>query len=242
MSPIEEHGSLWVFDPKDKSWSRIAPKDETKPYPQGRSYHAVTDDGKDTIFVHAGCPEKGRLSDLWAFSLSDRAWKQLASGPDPARGGPSIAFFDGKLFRLNGFDGKTEQGGSLDIYDIGTDTWTTVKYTADGVAGPSARSVSCLLALDISGRPSLVTMFGEHDPSNLGHQGAGKMLDDVWMWDIQSQNWTKLAITGATFPPARGWFDAGVYQTTPNPSIVVQGGLAESNERLDDLFLLEFES
>ncbi|KAL3431890.1 hypothetical protein BDV09DRAFT_175197 [Aspergillus tetrazonus] len=238
MAPIEEEGAFWVFDPfaGNGEWSRIQPPNPQAPYPVGRSYHALTSDGKETIFLHAGCPEKGRLRDLWAFNVNSGEWSELHQAPGPERGGTSIAYAGGKIYRMNGFDGKTEQGGALDVFDLENKTWRTVEYPADGANGPSPRSVSCLLALEIGGKPSLVTMFGEHDPSSLGHQGAGKMLSDAWAFDIESEKWVKVLVEGEE-PPSRGWFDADVLDGS---SIILHGGLAESNERLGDAWLLQF--
>ncbi|KAL4905634.1 hypothetical protein BDW74DRAFT_167802 [Aspergillus multicolor] len=238
MAPIEEEGSLWVLDPSagDGEWAPVKPMGSQAPYPTGRSYHALTSDGKDTIFLHAGCPEKGRLRDFWAFNIADRKWTELPSAPGPERGGTSIAYLDGKIYRMNGFDGKTEQGGAMDVFDLATSKWSTIEYTANGINGPSPRSVSCLLPVKINGKPSLVTLFGEHDPSSLGHQGAGKMLLDVWAFDIAGQKWTEVSVEGEV-PPSRGWFDADVLGES---DIIVHGGLAESNERLGDVWLLQF--
>ncbi|KAL3471597.1 hypothetical protein BJX99DRAFT_21469 [Aspergillus californicus] len=240
MAPIEENGSFWVFDPSTDAWSPVQPADAQSPYPAGRSYHALTNDGKDTVYLHAGCPEKGRLKDLWAFNVLTRQWRELPLAPGPERGGTSIAYADGKLYRMNGFDGQTEQGGALDVFDIAKNEWSTITYPADGKSGPSPRSVSSLLALDIAGKSSLVTPFGEHDPSSLGHQGAGKMLSDVWAFDLESQKWREVLVQGEA-PPARGWFDADVVVNDSRAGIVAHGGLAESNERLGDIWLLEFE-
>lgn len=240
MAPIEEAGSVWVFDTNDGTWSQVKPSDPQAPYPAGRSYHTITSNGKDTIYVQAGCPEKGRLRDLWAFNISTRQWRELAPAPEPERGGTSIAYAEGKVYRMNGFDGNTEQGGSLDVFDPENNIWSTITYPADGISGPSPRSVSCLLSLKIGGKSSLVTMFGERDPSSLGHQGAGKMLGDVWIFDIESRKWTQVP-RGDDAPAARGWFDADVITTdASHPSIVVHGGLAESNERLGDVWRLDF--
>ncbi|KAL4940084.1 hypothetical protein BDV06DRAFT_230600 [Aspergillus oleicola] len=239
MAPIEENDALWVFDttaPKDE-WYQLKPADSQAPYPAGRSYHAQTSNGKDTIFVHAGCPEKGRLADFWSFDITSRKWTELPAAPGPERGGTSIAYYDGKIYRMNGFDGKTEQGGALDVFDLSTNAWSTIPYPADDISGPSPRSVSCLLPVRVNERPSLVTMFGEHDPSSLGHQGAGKMLSDVWVFNIESNEWRKAVIEGEA-PPPRGWFDADVVDRSKS-SIVVHGGLAESNERLGDVWLLK---
>ena len=61
MAPIEEHGALWSYDPSGPKWRRIKPADTPAPYPSARSYHAMATDGKETLYVHAGCPESGRL-------------------------------------------------------------------------------------------------------------------------------------------------------------------------------------
>lgn len=238
MAPIEEQGTVWSFNPATASWSRVTPRETDAPHPEGRSYHAMTSNGVDTIYVHAGCPEKGRLDDLWSYDVKQRQWLQLASAPAPARGGPSIAYLDSRIYRMNGFDGKTEQGGSLDCYDVGSNSWTTFSFSPDGKEGPIARSVCGLLAVKHNDRPKLLTLFGESDPSNLGHAGAGKMLADVWLFDVQNSKWEEIHAKGE-HPPPRGWFDADV--VPGKAAVVVSGGLAESNERLDDVWLLEIE-
>lgn len=106
MAPIEEKGHVWVLNPSTETWTYLPPS--TTAYPEARSYHSMTNNGTDTLYVHAGCPEGCRLSDLWGFNVQTSEWKQLASAPDPPRGGPSIAFAHGKIYRMNGFDGKTE--------------------------------------------------------------------------------------------------------------------------------------
>ncbi|KAH8693892.1 hypothetical protein BGW36DRAFT_345749 [Talaromyces proteolyticus] len=236
MAPIEEQGSFWCFDPPSNTWSQVQPSDPQLRYPVGRSYHSLTNNGQDTIFLHAGCPDKGRLADLWAFNIRTRQWQELPLAPKPERGGTSIAYANRKLFRMNGFDGTTEQGGAVDVFDVENNVWSTVTYPADGVSGPKPRSVSCLLSLNIQQKPSLVTMFGEGDPSSLGHQGAGKMFSDVWVFDIESQKWTEAPVDQKKAPVARGWFDADVIAD----SVIIHGGLAESNERLGDVWRLYF--
>jgi hypothetical protein len=242
MAPVEENGSLWAFDTKTISWSQLIPTPRT-PFPQGRSYHALTSNGTDTIYLHAGCPTTDRLSDLWAFDITTKLWRELPSAPGPARGGTSIAFSNGKIYRMNGFDGKTEQGGALDVFNVSSNEWRTITFATDGISGPEARSVAALLAVTIAGRESLVTLFGERDPSSLGHAGAGKMLGDVWAFDIEDEKWSEVAVSNSKGKPApRGWFDADVVDFDSGRSgIVVHGGLAESNERLGDVWVLEFE-
>ncbi|KAH4208635.1 hypothetical protein HBI95_093320 [Parastagonospora nodorum] len=242
MAPIEEEGALWAFDPRGSSWSKVKPADTSKPHPPARSYHCSTTDGKSAIYIHAGCPEKGRLSDLWRFDLSERTWTQLSDAPGPPRGGASVAYSNGKLYRMNGFDGETEQGGSVDVYDIVANSWSSEPFKADGNDGPEARSVCVLLPVRLAAKDKILTLFGEHDPSSLGHAGAGKMLSDVWIYDISERWWTQLHPEGPDgVPDPRGWFDADVVKSPEgNDRIVVHGGLGENNGRLSDVWLLSF--
>jgi hypothetical protein len=212
MAPIEENGAVWKFDPPTAAWTLIPPSDPSEPFPLARSYHCSASNSNDKIYIHAGCPEKGRLSDLWSFQPSTRTWLQLADAPAPQRGGTSVTFQQGLLYRMNGFDGKTEQGGSLDFYNPTSNTWSSRQYLADGVAGPIPRSVSALLPLVVGGKSWLVTLLGERDPSSLGHQGAGKMLGDVWAYDISSGTWSKVAAKGGGIPPENHLQEAGLMQ------------------------------
>ena len=238
MTPIDEEGGLWQFDPKKRSWSLLKPTDGNVSVPLPRSYHCMTNDGSETLYVHAGCPQTGRLADLWAYNIVSRTWIQLADAPSPPRGGTSIAFSNGRLFRMNGFDGKTEQGGHIDIFDIPTGRWSTKSYQADGISGPEARSVAALLALILSNRTTLVTLFGERDPSSVGHAGAGSMLGDFWLYDIEHNIWSKGKSRSSDLPTPRGWFDADVLGSN---KVVVAGGLDEHNNRLQDMWTLTFE-
>jgi hypothetical protein len=120
---------------------------------------------------------------------------------------PQSPFTGGLLYRMSGFDGKSEQGGSLDIYDPTQNTWSSREYPPDGVSGPTPRSVCALVPIVVRGKALLVTLFGERDPSSLGHQGAGKMLGDVWAYDIDSATWSKIKANGASVfdePAPRG--------------------------------------
>ncbi|KAF4996934.1 hypothetical protein FDECE_12257 [Fusarium decemcellulare] len=240
MKPVEENGAIWQYDVSNAQWGLIEPADSSSPFPSGRSYHCIASDGSNSIYVHSGCPEAGRLSDLWKFDLTNKTWTELAPAPGPARGGASIAFSNGKLYRVNGFDGKTEQGGSLDVFDIAAGSWSTISYKPDSINGPEPRSVSTLLPVTVQGKVYLVTMFGERDPSSLGHAGAGKMLSDAWAFDVQEGVWQKVE-TESEVPSARGWFDADVAKDeVGNDIIVVHGGLGEDNQRLGDVWKLVF--
>ncbi|KAM0548452.1 hypothetical protein ACHAPJ_009938 [Fusarium lateritium] len=240
MKPVEEKGALWRYKVSENEWDLIEPADSSASFPAGRSYHCITSDGAGQIYLHSGCPEQDRLGDLWVFNLDKRTWTELPSAPAPARGGSSIAFLNGKLYRMNGFDGKTEQGGSLDVYNIEAGEWSTIQYKPDGSDGPEARSVATLLPVSVKDKTYLITVFGERDPSALGHAGAGKMLSDAWAFDVEGGIWQKIE-TADEAPAPRGWFDADVAQNEAGDDIVVvHGGLGEDNQRLGDVWVLGF--
>lgn len=46
-----------------------------------------------TLYLHAGCPAKGRLPTLHSLDLAIEppVWKQLPSAPEPGRGGTNLA-------------------------------------------------------------------------------------------------------------------------------------------------------
>ncbi|KAK2616440.1 hypothetical protein QQS21_000682 [Conoideocrella luteorostrata] len=238
MDPIEEQGNLWRYSTAESEWELV--RTTSSLYPAARSYHATAFDGKNTIFLHAGCPAQGRLSDLWAFDIKTLAWTELPHAPGPARGGTSIAFCNGKLYRMGGFDGEAEQGGSIDVYEPSTKTWDTILFEADGTKGPTARSVAALVAVQTSaGEPMLISMFGEGDPSSLGHAGAGKMINDVWSFSVGILDWRKIEFAGGNAPTPRGWFAADVLREGDGDAVIVHGGLAEDNSRLGDVWRLD---
>jgi hypothetical protein len=62
------------------------------------------------------------------------------------------------------------------------------------------------------------------------------MLRDMWAFDIESQKWEEIVAEDSDLPFARGWFDADI---AGENTIVVHGGLGESNERLGDVWTIE---
>ena len=57
-------------------------------------------------------------------------------------------------------------------------------------------------------------LFGEHDTSSLGHQGAGKMASDFWVYNLLRE--------------------------LTEDRIVVQGVLGVTNESLGNIWVLDF--
>lgn len=60
------------------------------------------------------------------------------------------------------------------------------------------------------------------------------MLSDVWAYDIKEERWTRVEQLGDEVPQPRGWFAAEVLGSN---GVVVQGGLAEDNSRIGDVWV-----
>ena len=246
MTALDEEGGFWTLSPSQPQpqWTFLSPSTSpSSPTPQPRSYHSTTTDSHSQIYIHAGCASSGRLRDFWSFDINSQTWQQLPDAPGRARGGTSLCFAADKVWRFGGFDGEREIGGLLDVYDVAKGEWgKSVEFEADGVKGPGARSVAGLVPVVVSGEKLyLIAIFGEADPSSLGHEGAGKMLGDVWAFDVEGEKWVRVNDTqsgsGSERPAPRGWFGAAA--AGPGRLAVV-GGLGEDNERLGDAWVLEF--
>ncbi|KAI0479738.1 hypothetical protein F4859DRAFT_513238 [Xylaria cf. heliscus] len=124
----------------------------------GATAERATDDeaagaGFGTFVVHAGCLADGtRTSDVWAFDVHARTWKQLPDAPGPARGGTALAIAKGRLYRFGGFDGERELGGQLDVLQLALDEFDD--QTMRGEIGVFARGTWESIIAPSSSSPS----------------------------------------------------------------------------------------
>ena len=246
MSPIDESGLVYVYDPSARSWTSLKPS--SSEYPEPRSYHSAAG-APGTFVIHGGCAASGRLRDTWAFDVFSKSWRRLADAPGLGRGGTALAIRGDKVWRFGGFDGKTEAGGAIDSVPLnGASEWSTTVFGEqtglgrDAAPGgklegqedaPGPRSVSGLHKVG----DKLVLLYGEGRPSHTGgHDAAGSFWDDVWAYDPKGEKWTKVSI-GSEKPNARGWFasDAGA------AGLALSGGLDDSNVRQSDTWVLRFD-
>ncbi|KZT27147.1 hypothetical protein NEOLEDRAFT_158727 [Neolentinus lepideus HHB14362 ss-1] len=236
-------------------WEKVTAKNEGEA-PESRSYHAsVALNGK--VYIHAGCPEKGRLSTLYSFDVETLSWKLLAPGPEPGRGGTTLAAASLKehgdvLLRFGGFAGhELPTDLSLDIYIITEDVWRTVVPVPDPeFRRPGPRSVHGFTSFR-SKSPALsdavaVLYHGEGEASDLGHAGAGNFYNDVWLLldSAGGLAWKKVSNgeSGEAIPEGRGWFPSVSWvKENRETTVVLFGGLLTSNERSDELWALQIE-
>ncbi|TFK50737.1 hypothetical protein OE88DRAFT_1746957 [Heliocybe sulcata] len=226
--------------------------------PESRSYHAsVAHNIGGKLYIHAGCPEKGRLSTLYSLDVGTLTWKSLSPGPEPGRGGTALAVASLKeygdvLLRFGGFAGyELPKDHSLDVYSISGNSWHTVVPIPDPQYGhPGPRSVHGFTSFHSKSPPLIdavaVLYHGEGEASNLGHAGAGNFYNDVWLlfdspgglaWKKASNGESREAV-----PEGRGWFPPVSWvKENGETTVVLFGGLLTSNERSDELWALEIE-
>ena len=250
MNPLHEDGGVYCFDSSTASWSFLP--SSSSDYPCARSYHCATSTPTHLI-VHAGCGAApgSRFNDIWAFDTKSHEWSRLADAPGDPRGGSSICYSEGKVWRFGGFNGKTEVGGAIDCLSISTSpssdflssSWETICF-ADAQAtgseaslkhltdGPEPRSVCGLVSVG----QKIVTLFGEGNPSPTGgHDAAGHFWGDAWTFDPATKKWNLLEIDDkAGKPGERGWFAA----SATNNGLILWGGIDGNNDRLGDGWLL----
>ncbi|KAH7890547.1 galactose oxidase [Phlebopus sp. FC_14] len=258
------------------SWERVPCANEGgQEAPAPRSYHAsVLAGGK--LYIHAGCPACGRLAALHAFNFTSNKWEQCADAPNEPRGGTAIAAVtlpststahEEVIIRFGGFAGyelpkldDTDALPPLDIYIPSTNSWTIVHPAADSAHKfPGPRSVHGLVPFTIPASaasslggtkvPIALLYYGERDASALGHAGAGKFWDDVWLLLASPSanpasaelQWKKLEVKGES-PTPRGWFPPASYVTSEGKTrVVLTGGLLGTNDRSQEVWVGDVE-
>ncbi|BGP40287.1 hypothetical protein JCM10450v2_004267 [Rhodotorula kratochvilovae] len=244
---------IWSFSPESGTWEELQTQGEQ---PEPRSFHTMVA-LNNTLYLHAGCPASGRLSQLHALDLATLTWLRLPDAPEPGRGGTVLTALPlasgGVLARFGGFAGRELDG--LDVYDPATREWRAVDAQVEGGGeageGPAKRSVQAFVGLDgklewEGKRVVAVMAMGEREsaPAELGHDGAGFFHSDAWALlatpsSPPSYSWAALPPSSASTqgtPEARGWLASARAGGT---AAVLQGGLNARNERLSDAWLLE---
>jgi Galactose oxidase, central domain len=252
MAPLHNGSNIHAFDTIKSEWNAL---ELTKGYePEDRSYHTLVT-SQDKLYLHAGCPTKGRLSTLHSLDIGSPSpsWVSLPSAPDPPRGGTALApAFSRYFLRFGGFSGY-EIGGNLDVYDTKLEKWSSYDLSQNGEV-PKPRSVHAFVPVNLMWEDSeqlvALLLFGELDPApvELGHDGAGKFSNEVWalvcpkglgsdLDEFEKFRWINVkGDVDSEWPEARGWFGASAWT---HGKVVVVGGLNGRNERLGDSWILE---
>lgn len=220
-APRSYHSSVAVEKPEPSNMKRLEVDNALEtPAPGTIAEAAQTDEergGYGTLFVHAGCPTSGRTNDLWGFDVRSRTWKEYPAAPGKPRGGTAICISKQRIYRYGGFNGEGEEGGHLDILELGLATfndkggvgeatliakgnWNTLDFQEEDMSFPGNRSVAGLHTITSGmGREYLILLLGEKDPSSQGHEGAGAFWGDVWAFQAPPQGMTAASFKDATW-------------------------------------------
>ncbi|KAF3229025.1 hypothetical protein TWF192_001769 [Orbilia oligospora] len=168
MTSIEENGGIWKYT-SSTGWEFILPKYPSISFPLGRSYHAATaSQAEGLIYIHAGCPESGRLSDLWSYNPKENVWIKL---PDAPEGKQYLftMFGEGRPSPL-GHAGAGRMWDDAWIFDIEEKSWQKVEWET---IGPAPRGWFAADVIEVEGKDGVVL-----------HGGLGEdneRLGDVWL-------------------------------------------------------------
>ncbi|GAA5874721.1 hypothetical protein JCM16303_002963 [Sporobolomyces ruberrimus] len=248
MGTFTSERGIWEFDPQTRKWEELETRGDQ---PEPRSFHTMCAH-ENKLYLHAGCPASGRLTQLHSLDLDTLEWTQLEDAPAPGRGGtvltslpPSSSGRPSLLARFGGFAGHELDG--LDVFDVEKKEWRAVEVEGES---PEKRSVHVFVGLgdelEHEGKSVVAVLaLGEREgaPAELGHNGAGCFHDDAWALlatrEAQPKfTWARLESSSRSegAPKARGWLPAA---RVAGAKVVFQGGLNEKNERLGDAWSLE---
>lgn len=198
---------IWAYSFDQAAWMVFTPAGGPPPVRHGHT--AVLDPVRRRILVFGG-QATGFFNDTWAYNIDADTWEELAvNGPVPNRRYGHAGIYDVARDQMVISHGFTTQGRFDDTWalDLATNTWSEI---SPATARPLRR---CL-------------HHGVHDPA--GDQmlmfggcasGAGPCpLDDLWAFDLETQQWTELAMA----PPGRQWY--GTTFDTARRRMIVFGG------------------
>ncbi|XP_033736506.1 nitrile-specifier protein 5-like [Pecten maximus] len=216
---------LYAFDTRSNIWTLLKPSGVA---PSPRSFHAMAVVA-NRLYVFGGCGEEGRMNDLHSYDIASNTWEQQPTNEDIAgRGGAGLIAVGKDLFVVAGFAGKE----TSDVYKYDTDSKTWSKLALDKELPP--RSVFGITSMSTF----IIVWFGEVDPSDQGHLGAGGFSKDGYMMDTCSKaGWELISSSGET-PEARGWMQVAPCQLNDTNGVFLFGGNNLDNKRLNDCHYL----
>ncbi len=160
---------LWTYNPATNTWHQ---EEISGPRPAARHGHSTTTltDGSEVIVCGTGADGKP-LKDCWKLN-TDNTFTQLQDAPYAYTGHRTVLSPNGEWLYVFG------KPGSLGIYRIATDRWTTV-------AGGPPNGKGCMTSkgTNSAGEP-VVFIFGGKDIN-------GKEMNQTWQYNLYSGELTQ---------------------------------------------------
>ncbi len=196
----------WSFDLSAGAWSQFMPTGGPPNirYGVGYTFDPVARD----LVTFAGFTNQGRFDDVWRFNDQAETWTDVSPGSGPGERCLHAACYDPVGHRMIMYGGQNNAGplGDLWALDLDSNTWTELTPSP----APSARFFTALVYDATNHR---VTVFGG--------QTLLSLVNEVWVYDLWTNEWTQLPSTGT--PPSPRFGAAGVYDGA-NDRMIVFGG------------------
>lgn len=177
--------------PLTPSWAEVSRLTNVeKSVPSAREYHhMVYDSESDRVILYGG----SGLTDTWAYDISSNTWTKMAPAQSPPRGGGEMAYDEqsDRAILLNGHGWPQARDALSETwaYDFNTDTWTNMEPEN----APPAM-IGAPLVYDT--QADRIIMFGGLDVASLIDSRSIVFLNDIWVYDFDTNTWTKLETSG----------------------------------------------
>ncbi|KAG2313271.1 hypothetical protein Bca52824_024828 [Brassica carinata] len=217
-----------LFDAETQIWSE--PVIRGVP-PSPRDSHSCTTVG-DNLFVFGGTDGKHHLNDLHVLDTSTHTWKCLeARGERPeAREAHSATLVGKHIFVFGGcgkISGSDDEVFYNDLYILNTETITWQRAATTGKP-PSARDGHTCSTWN-----NKIIVVGGEESEDLDDY----YLSDVHILDIDKFVWKQLKTSGQLLTPRAGHVTVAI-----GSNLFVFGGLTDSQNLYNDLFVLDVET
>ena len=196
---------VWQFDLTSNTWTEFTPSGGPPNIRYGVA--ATFDPVAGDLVTFAGFTSLGRFDDVWRFNPVSDTWSDASMPSPPLKRCLHSASYDSREHRMIMYGGQNA-GWRDDIWalDLTTDTWTDLTPAIR----PPGRFFTAHV-YDAANHRS--TVFGGSTPSGL--------VNEAWVFDLWTEEWTQLAPTGT--PPSVREGSAGVYDAA-NDRMIVFGG------------------
>jgi hypothetical protein len=161
---------LWSYNPATNKWHQ---EEISGPRPPARHGQAVTKLTDGSVLIVAGTGADGKpLKDCWRLN-TDNTYTRLQDPPYAYTGHSTVLSPDGEWLYVIG------KPGSLGIYRVSTDRWTSV-------AGGPPNGEGCMTSRgkNAAGEP-VVYIFG-------GKNAKGKEMNQTWQYNLYNGKLTQL--------------------------------------------------
>ena len=195
---------LWVFDIAESCWTCIQestdPNSDDDTSVPSRRFGYVSVVYRNKFVLWGGFDGSRWLNDMWEFSFDTRKWRLVQGrGQLPtARSCPAWAQDGSHVYIVGGYDGL-ERKADFFACNLSTYEWSEIPPRG---TPPSPRYFhSCCL---YGNQAPKIIVYG-------GYSGAER-LDDMYLFDFDSREWSRIDCTSNGYPSGRSSLVAHVYK------------------------------